>query len=57
MEEVQLFLLANPDNDRALTKPNLISYTLIKFTKIGGMYVKGIKKWQKRPLQDRMKWA
>ena len=49
IEEVQLLILANPDKDRALTKPNLISYALIKLTKTGGMYAKGIKKWQKRP--------
>ena len=57
IEEVQLFLLYNPDEDRTLFEPNLISYALIKLTKTGGMYVKGIKKWQKRPPQDRRKWA
>ena len=44
IEEVQLFLLANPDEDRALTEPNLISKALIKLTKTGGMYSKDIKK-------------
>ena len=53
IKEVQLFLLVNPDGDRALKKANLISYALIKLTKIGGMYDKGIEKWQKRPPQDR----
>ena len=30
IEEVQIFLLANPDLYRALTEPNLIIYALIK---------------------------
>ena len=57
IEEVQIFLLSNPDKDRALTEPNVISYTLIKLTKNRGMYTKGIEKWQKRPPQNRRKWA
>ena len=39
-----------------MTDPNLISYALIKLTKTGGVYAKGIEKWQKRPPQDRQKW-
>ena len=57
IEEVQLFQFSNPDEDRALTDPNLISYALIKLKKTGGMYVKGIEKWQKRPPQDRKTWS
>ena len=55
IEEVQLFLLSNPDEDIVLTETNLISYALIKLTKTGGMYAKGIEKWQKRLPQDRQK--
>ena len=55
IKEVQLFLLSNLDKDRALTKPNLISYALIKIAKTGGIYAKGIEEWQKRPPQDRRK--
>ena len=57
IKEVQLFLLANPDEDRALTEPNIISYALIKLTKPGGMYAKGIERWQKSSPQDRQKWV
>ena len=57
IREVQIFLLANPDKYCALTEPNLISYALINLTKTGGVYAKGIKKWQKRPPQDRIKWV
>ena len=49
IKEVKLFLLANPYEDHVLTEPNLISYALIKFTETREMYVKSIKKWQKRP--------
>ena len=55
IEEVQLLILAHPDEGRAITEPNLIRYTLIKLTKTGGMHAKGIKKWGKRPPQDSRK--
>ena len=51
------FLLTNPDEYHTLTEPNLISYALIKLTKTGGMYTKGIENWQNGPPQDRGKWA
>ena len=54
---MQFFLLANPDDEHALTEPSLIRYALIKLTKTGGMYAKGIEKWKKRPTQDRQKWG
>ena len=57
IEEVKLFLLANTHKDHTLTEPNIISYAVIKLTKTGGVYVKGIEKWQKRPPQDCKKWA
>ena len=57
IKEVKLFLLAITDKYRDLNEPNLISYALIKITKTGGIYSKGIEKWQKIPLQDRRKWA
>ena len=53
IKELQLFLLANPNEYHAFTKPNLIGYALKKLTKNGGMYAKEIKKWQKRSPQDR----
>ena len=49
IKEVQLLPLANPYKDRTLTEPNLISYALIKLTKTGGIYTKGIEKWHKHP--------
>ena len=57
IKEVQLFLLAKQDKGRALTEPKPIIYALIKLTNNGGMYAKGIEKWQKIPPQDRRKWA
>ena len=55
IKEVQLFLFVNPYEDRTLAEPNLISYAPIKLTKTGGMYAKGVKKWQQRPPQGRRK--
>ena len=37
IEEVQFFLLANPDKYRSLTEPNSISYALIKLLKMGNV--------------------
>ena len=49
IELVQLFLLANPDKDRALIEPNLINYALIKLTKI----CQGDQEVAKKPLYNR----
>ena len=32
IEEIQIFLLANPKEDRQLSEPNLIRYALIKLS-------------------------
>ena len=56
IEEVPLLLLANPNKDCTLAYPNLICYALIKLTKTGGIYSKGIERWQKRPPQDCQQW-
>ena len=47
MEEVQIFLLANPKEDRQLSEPNLIGYALIKLSKCGGLYAKALERWNK----------
>ena len=33
IEEVKIFLLSNPEEDRQLSEPNLIGYALIKLSK------------------------
>ena len=47
IEEVQIFLLTNPEEDRRLLEPNLIGYALIKLSKCGGMYAKALERWNK----------
>ena len=47
IEEVKLFLLANPDKDCALTELNLISYALIKLKKLGGCMPKASRNGKK----------
>ena len=47
IEEVQIFLLANPEEDLQLSEPNLIEYTLTKLSKCGGMYAKSLERWNK----------
>ena len=42
IEEVQIFLLANPEEDRQLSDPNLIGYALINLSKCGGIYAKAL---------------
>ena len=41
-EEVQMFLLAHPKAVQELADTNLISYTLIKLNKTGGVYAKSL---------------
>ena len=57
IEEVQIFLLANPEEDRPLSEPNLIGYALIKLSKCGGMYAKALERWNKVIPNNRKKWA
>ena len=47
IEEVQIFLLTNPEEYRQLSEPNLIGYALIKLYKCGGMYAKALERWNK----------
>ena len=47
IEEVQIFLLSNPEEDRQLSETNLIGYALIKLSKCGGMYAKALERWNK----------
>ena len=53
IKEFRKFLLANPEEDRQLSKPNLIGYVLIKLSKCGGMYAKSLERWNKVILTNR----
>ena len=53
IEEVQIFLIANPEEDRQLSEPNLIGHALIKLSKFGGMYAKSLERWNKVLPQNR----
>ena len=57
MVEIQIFLLAKPEEDRQLSEPNLIGYALIKLSKCGGMYAKALERWNKVLPNNRKKWA
>ena len=57
IEEVQIFILANPEEDRQLSEPNLIGYALIKLAKCRGMYAKALERWNKVLPNNRKKWA
>ena len=57
IEQVQRFLLQNPEEDRQLTQVNLIGYAVIKLSETGGMYQKALKKWHLRDVDDRKSWA
>ena len=47
IEEVQIFLLANPEEYHQLSEPNIIEYALIKLSECGGMYAKALERWNK----------
>ena len=53
IEEVQIFLLANPEEYRQLSEANLIGYALIKLSKWGGMHAKALERWNKVILTNR----
>jgi hypothetical protein len=57
IEEVQMFLLASPDEGRQLSEVNLIDHALIKLSETGGMYTKALETWNGRPPSDRKTWA
>jgi hypothetical protein len=57
IEEVQMFLLASPDEGRQLSEINLIDHALIKLSETGGMYTKALEKWNGRTPQERKTWA
>ena len=57
IEEVRIFLLANPEEDRQLSEPILIGYALIKLSKCGGMYAKALERWNTVLPKNRKKWA
>ena len=48
LEEVQMFLLASPEENRELTEVNLIDHALIKLSEMGGLYTKALGKWNCR---------
>jgi hypothetical protein len=56
VEEIQMFLLANPDEDRQQKETQLITYTLIKIANTG-LYSKAIERWSGRDVDDRCAWA
>ena len=45
IEDVQLFLLANPSNNMELTVMQLCTHGLIKLSKTGGLYSNNTKRW------------
>ena len=53
IEEVQIFLLASPEEGPKHSDTTLIQYTLIKLSKTGGMYAKALEKWSAKPLANR----
>ena len=42
LEEVHMFLLASPEENRELTEVNIIDHALIKLSETGGFYTKAL---------------
>ena len=51
MEEIKIFLLANPDEERKLTEVFMSSCALIKMVNTG-IYGKDIEGWNNLPVAD-----
>ena len=56
VEEVQMFFLANPEEDLQMKETQLISHALIKM-KATGLYGKVINRWYGKDIKDRLRWA
>jgi hypothetical protein len=57
IEEVQMFLLADAEENQEMTEVQLIKYGLIKLSKTGGLYAKAIEHWNARDPKDRRAWV
>ena len=57
IEEVQMFLLAEPEENQEMTEVQLIKQGLIKLSKTGGLYTKAIEKWNALDPKDRKVWV
>ena len=57
LEEVQIFLLASPEENREFTEVNIIDHAFIKLSETGVFYTKALKKWNGRLVADQRKWA
>ena len=51
MDEIKMFLLSNPDEERKLTEVLMISYTLINMVNTG-LYWKSIESWKNLTASD-----
>ena len=56
IEDVQMFLLAHPEGEKEMSETQLIDYAMIKLSKTGGMYAKGMARWRKRDTTEKKKW-
>ena len=57
LEEVQMFLLAIPEENRESTEVNFIDHALIKLSETGGFYTKAMEKWNGHLVADWRKRA
>jgi hypothetical protein len=57
IEEVQMFLLADAEENQEMTEVQLIKYGLIKLSKTGGLYAEAIEHWNARDPKDRTAWV
>ena len=55
IEEIQLFLLSNPDKNRKLSNALVISYALIKLTNTC-LYAKALERWYGQAIHDQRQW-
>jgi len=56
LEDVQRFLLANPEEKMELTEVQLITRALIKLSKTGGLYGRATERWKAKGLAERQVW-
>ena len=57
LEEVQMFFLASPEDNRELTEVYIINHAWTKLSETGGFYTKALEKWNGCLVADWCKWV
>ena len=49
--------MVHPEGDKEMSELQLIDYAMIKLSKTGGLYAKGMTRWRQRDIEDKKKYC